>query len=74
MSRLIEAKVTANAKCRDCTIGPDGVWRIRTTKPRDGGKANEDVIALLAEALGVPKSTLSIVSGATASRKRIRMA
>lgn len=73
MSRLIEVKVTANAKARACSVGPDGLWRVRTTKPRDGGKANEDVIAQLAESLGVAKSLLTIVSGATASRKRVRI-
>ncbi len=73
MSRLIEVKVTSNARERSCALGADGIWRVRTTKPRDAGKANEDVIDQLAEALGVAKSLLTIVSGATASRKRVRV-
>ena len=38
--------------------------------PADGA-ANEEVIKLLAKALGVPKSSLAIVSGQTARLKRV---
>ena len=40
--------------------------------PADGA-ANDEVIRLLAKALGVPKSGLSIVSGQTARLKRIEL-
>lgn len=44
-----------------------------TTAPEDG-KANKAVIALLAKALGVPKSSLTILRGATGKDKTIRIA
>ena len=40
--------------------------------PADGA-ANDDVLRLLAKALGVPKSRLSIVGGQTARLKRIEV-
>lgn len=46
--------------------------RVRAV-PEDG-KANEALIALLAKTLGVPKSSVRIVSGASARLKRIEIA
>ena len=40
--------------------------------PADGA-ANDEVIRLLAKALGLPKSSLAIVSGQTARLKRIEV-
>ncbi len=41
--------------------------------PPEDGKANAAVIALLAEALGVAKSAISVVSGATDRRKLVEI-
>jgi uncharacterized protein YggU (UPF0235/DUF167 family) len=46
--------------------------RVRAV-PEDG-KANAALIALLAATLGVPKSTIEIVTGATARLKRVEIA
>ncbi len=43
--------------------------QLRITAPPEGGKANKAIIALLAKTLGVPKSSITLVSGATAHRK-----
>jgi uncharacterized protein len=40
----------------------------------DKGKANAAVVALLARALGVPKSAVSVVSGETARLKTLDVA
>lgn len=44
---------------------------IRVAAAPTDGAANEEVIKLLAKALGLPKSRLSIASGDTARLKRI---
>lgn len=44
--------------------------RVRVTAPPEGGRANEAIIALLARALGVAKSRVSIVRG-MASREKV---
>ena len=45
--------------------------RVRVSAVPDKGKANAAVVALLAKALGVPKSAVSVVSGETARMKTL---
>ena len=47
------------------------VLRLRVKAVPDKGKANAAVIALLAKALDVPKSTITLVSGDTARLKTL---
>ena len=56
------------------TPDPDGVaLKLAVGAPPEDGKANAAVIALLAEALGVAKSAISVVSGATDRRKLVEI-
>ncbi len=48
--------------------------RVRVNAVPDKGKANAAVAALLAKALGVPKSAVSVVSGETARMKTLDVA
>ena len=48
--------------------------KIRLSAPPVDGKANDCLIAFLAEALGIPKSRIQLVSGATSRAKRLRIA
>lgn len=48
--------------------------KARVSAPPEKGAANEALIALLAKTWGVPKSSLSLVSGATARTKIVRIA
>ncbi len=48
--------------------------KIDVTAVPEGGKANEAVIDVLAEELNVPKSAITIVRGATARMKHVRVA
>jgi uncharacterized protein (TIGR00251 family) len=54
---------------------PDGAkaLKIAVTAAPEGGKANDAVIALLAEEWGVAKSAISVVSGATGRRKLVEI-
>jgi uncharacterized protein YggU (UPF0235/DUF167 family) len=47
------------------------VLRVRVKAVPDRGKANAAVMALLARALGVPKSRMSVISGETARLKTV---
>jgi len=49
------------------------VLRVRVKAVPDKGKANTAVVALLAKALGVPKSAITLVSGDTARLKTIQI-
>ena len=53
---------------------PDGAaLKVSVGAPPEDGKANAAVIALLAEKLGVAKSAISVVSGATDRRKLVEI-
>lgn len=73
---LLELKVVPNSRAdRVDGLAPDvdGGCRLvlRIKAPPVDGKANAAVIALLAKALGCPKSALDVTSGTTARQKRI---
>lgn len=48
-------------------------FKIRLAAPPVDGEANDELVRFLAKLLGVPKSAVSIVSGATGRKKRVRV-
>lgn len=69
----LSVRVTPNAKANAILLSPDDAIapqvQIRVTAPPEDGKANAAAIALLAKALGIGKSAISIVQGKTARNK-----
>lgn len=53
--------------------GPDGAITVYVREPATGGRANKAVSELLAAHLGVPKSRIALIGGATARTKRYRV-
>ncbi len=51
----------------------DGQWRISVTAAPEDGKANAAVIEVLAHALGVAKTRLTLLRGAAARDKVFRL-
>jgi uncharacterized protein (TIGR00251 family) len=49
-------------------------WKIRVTAPPEGGRANDAVLRLLAEALAVPRTALTLVSGHSGRDKIVELA
>ncbi|MGH7545961.1 MAG: DUF167 domain-containing protein [Gemmatimonadota bacterium] len=47
--------------------------KVRVTAPPEGGRANDEVVRVLADALGVPRSAVEILAGHTSRRKRVRV-
>lgn len=76
---MVAIRVTPRAASNRIAVEPataDTPARLRvhvTTVPEDG-KANKAVIALVAKALGVPKSRVAIVRGETGRDKLLRIA
>ncbi|HEY6835721.1 MAG TPA: DUF167 domain-containing protein [Gaiellaceae bacterium] len=48
-------------------------WKVRVSAPPEDGRANDAVLALLAERVGLPRRSLAIVSGRTSRDKVVEM-
>ena len=73
---MLHLRVTPNAgadRLEGVETRDDGsaVLRLRVAAVPDKGKANAAVIALLARALGVPKSAIAVTAGETARLKTV---
>jgi uncharacterized protein (TIGR00251 family) len=51
----------------------DGMLKISLTAPPTGGRANDALIAFLAERLGLPLARITLLSGAASRSKTIRI-
>jgi uncharacterized protein (TIGR00251 family) len=71
---VIAVRVTPRGG-RDEIEGVDdaGELRLRVSAPPADGAANKAAARLLAEALGVPRSTVSVTAGAASRHKRLRV-
>jgi len=75
----LSLRVTPNAgsdriEGRELRADGDAVLRLRVAAVPDKGKANAAAVALLAKALGVPKSAIRLVAGETARSKVVEIA
>ena len=52
----------------------DGRLKIRLAAPPVDGAANDELVRWLADILGIPKRNVSLISGETGRRKRVRLA
>lgn len=69
----MQVRVKPNAKDSSLTEGEDGVWQARLKAPPVDGKANQELIKLIAKHFGCPKSSVSIRSGASGRMKLVRV-
>ena len=62
---IVAVRVTPRAS-REAVEGVDdeGALRVRVTAPPADGAANKAVVKLVARAVGLPKSAVSVISGA----------
>jgi uncharacterized protein len=51
----------------------NGVLKVKVTAAPEKGRANEEICAVLAEYLSVPKRNVSLVNGFTSAQKRVRI-
>ncbi len=63
----------AGGEALRCEQGPPPVLHVRVTAPPDAGRANAAVVALLAKALGVPKTRLELLRGVSSRDKLFRV-
>jgi uncharacterized protein (TIGR00251 family) len=73
MPITIEVKVKPNARASVLEQSDDGQWLAQLKAPPVDGKANEELIGLVARRFGCPRSVVSIRSGASGRRKLVRI-
>lgn len=69
----IAVRVTPKASRNKLEVADDGMIRVYVTTVPEGGKATADVQKMLAKAIGVAKSRLELVRGATSRDKVFRV-
>jgi hypothetical protein len=72
-ARIIQVKVTPRAKVSSLTQAADGTWVAKLKSPPVDGKANAELIALVAEQFGCGKSAVTLKSGAAGRIKLVRI-
>ena len=65
----INVRVIPRAKINQVGVQPDGLVRVHTTTAPTDGKATADVIKMLAQHYGVPKTSIRLIHGATSRDK-----
>jgi len=65
--------VKPNARVSTLTQESDGSWTARVKAPPVDGKANEEVVRLVADHFGCAKSAVTIRTGASGRTKRIEV-
>lgn len=71
--RILRVKVKPNSKKQDIQTAEDGSLVISLKSPPVDGKANEELIKLLAKELNVAKSRIQIRSGLSSRQKVIEV-
>lgn len=73
MSRILSLKVKPNARTSRLTEQPDGTWLAELKSPPVDGRANAELVALVAEHFQCRRADVVIKSGAGGRRKLVRV-
>jgi uncharacterized protein (TIGR00251 family) len=73
MSRILELKVKPNGRVSRLVRQADGTWLATLKSPPVDGKANAELIELVAEHFNCRKAQVSIRAGAGGRRKLVRV-
>ena len=70
----LKLRVTPKSRA-DAIVGmrEDGVLHVRVSAPPEGGKANDAVLRLLCQVLGLPKGAVRIAGGASSRDKWVEL-
>jgi len=73
MTVILQVKVKPRAKVSSLDQSPDGTWVAKLKAPPVDGKANKELVALVAEHFHCRKAAVSIKAGAAARTKLVRV-
>ena len=71
--KTLQIKVKPNARTSALVRLDDGMWSAQLRSPPVDGKANAELIGLVARHFGVPKSSVAIKSGASGRLKLVTL-
>ena len=71
---LLQLSVMPNARRTEVDGLHDGALRVRLAAPPIDGRANDALIAWLAQSLGVPKRDVEVLRGESSRRKQVAIA
>ena len=71
--RILQIKVKPNSRASLLEQKDDGTWLAQIKSPPVDGKANEELIALVAKHFGCRKSEVSIKSGGSSRLKLVQI-
>ena len=69
----LRVKVKPNARVSSLEQVPDGTWLAKLKAPPVDGKANEELVTLMAEHFGCRKAAVAIKSGVGGRMKLIKI-
>lgn len=72
--RTLQLKVKPNARTQSLSEGEGGVWLAQLKSPPVDGKANAELIALIADHFGCRKKDVTIKAGAGGRMKLVTVA
>ena len=73
-SLVLEVKVIPRARVAEVSdVMTSGVLKVKVLAAPEKGRANDEVLALLAAFLDVPQRSLEMLTGHTSSQKRVRI-
>ena len=70
---ILHVRVKPRARVSLLTAQNDGAWLAQLKSPPVDGKANDELVALVARHFGCSKSAVSIKSGASGRTKLVRI-
>lgn len=70
---VLQVKVTPRARASELSQAADGTWIARLKAPPVDGKANDELVGLVAERFRCPRAAVTIKAGASGRRKIVRV-
>jgi uncharacterized protein len=70
---MLQVKVKPRAKVSELTQAADGTWIAKLKSPPVDGKANEELVRLVAETFQCRKAAVTIKAGASGRTKLVRV-
>jgi uncharacterized protein (TIGR00251 family) len=71
--KTLQVKVKPNARSSQLEPQPDGSWLALLKSPPVDGKANQELVALIAQHFGLRKAQVQIKSGASGRMKLVQL-